>query len=201
MPENLPGPYEIEFEVIGYVAPVRTHKIRMNVVAVGSPAPGTLPTAITIQKRGGGTATLAVVANQAWEFLRVFYQNTINCPSYQFWKYQTGTRTKDFIATGALTNPAGTSASATTLAHEIVMSFRSANGGIMKTVLLETINTGNAQTALVPNAAGNIAQRWAAYVLSADGISFAADDAFPIAALRVSDSENEKVWKKIYRGA
>jgi hypothetical protein len=195
---NFPGPYEIEFEVIGYTAPVRTHKIRLSVVNVGTPTPGDPATSIILQKKGGATTTLQAAADLAWGFLRPFFSTTLNCPSFSFWRYVPGTRGKDFITSGTITNPAGTGGT-TVAAHEIVMSFRSANGGILKTVLLETINTGSAQTALIPNSAGNIAQKWAAYVLSADSVVFCADDAYPIAALRVSDGENERIWRKLFR--
>lgn len=196
---NYPGPYEIEFTIDGFTNPVRSHKIRMNVAAVGTPAPGTLPTAITIQKAGGGTATLDAVANQAWSFLRQFWPNTILATGYTFWRYVTGTHAKDFIATGTVTTPTGTGAGLTAK-HQVTLTFRSANGGIMKSVFLETTLTGDTQVALVPNGAGNAAQKWAAYVLSADGVSLAADDAYPILALRDSRGENERLFRKIFRG-
>lgn len=196
---NFPGPYEIEFTIVGFTSPVREHKIRMNVAAIGSPAAGALPTAITLQKAGGGTATLDVVANQAWSFLRQFWPASISCVGYEFWKYVTGTYAKNFISTGTLTTPAGT-AGGLTAKHQVTLSFRSANGGILKSVFLETVLTGDTQTALVPNGAGNVAQKWAAYVLSADGVSLAADDAYPIVALRDSRGENERLFRKIFRG-
>lgn len=197
---NYPGPYEIEYTITGFTAPVREHKIRINTIAIGTPAPGTLPTAITLQKAGGGTATLAAVADQAWSFLRQFWPAAIVCAGYQFWKYVPSTYAKDFIATGAVTNPTGTGGGVNPK-HQITMTFRSANGGILKTVLLETAMTGDTQTALVPNGAGTAPQKWAAYLLSADGPAIAADDAYPILALRDSRGENERLFRKIFRGS
>lgn len=196
---NYPGPYEIEFTVVGFTSPTREHKVRMNVAAIGTPAPGTLPASITIQKAGGGTGTLAAVADQAWSFLRQFWPSSITCIGYQFWKYVPGTYGKDFISTGTVTNPAGTGGGVT-IKHQLTLTFRSANGGILKTVLLETALGGDTQTALVPNGAGNAAQKWAAYMLSADGVALAADDGYPILALRDSRGENERIFRKIYRG-
>lgn len=196
---NYPGPYEIEFTLDGWTSPVRSHKIRLNVAAVGTPAPGTLPTAITIQKSGGGTATLDAVANQAWSFLRQFFAASIQATGYTFWRYVTGTHAKNFVATGTLSTPAGTGAGIT-VKHQTTLTFRSANGGILKTVLLETALTGDTQLPLVPNAAGTAPQRWAAYLLSADNPVLAADDAYPILALRDSRGENERIFRKIFRG-
>lgn len=196
---NFPGPYEIEFTLDGYTSPVRSHKIRLNVAAVGTPPAGSLPSAITIQKAGGGTGTLESVANQAWSFLRQFYASSILATGYNFWRYVTGTHAKNFIATGTLTTPQGTGAGIT-VKHQTTLTFRSANGGILKTVLLETALTGDTQLALVPNAAGTAPQRWAAYLLSADNPVLAADDAYPILALRDSRGENERLFRKIFRG-
>lgn len=196
---NLPGPYEIEFTLTGFTAPVREHKIRMNVAALGSPVAGSLPSAVTIQKAGGGSAALDVVANQAWGFIRLQYAAFILCSGYTLWKYVSGTYGKDFISNGAVATPAGGGA-ALTIAHQVTLTFRSANGGIMKTVFLETGNTGNTQVALTPNPAGTPNQRWASYVLSADNVALAADDAYPVAALRDSRGENERVFRKVYRG-
>lgn len=195
---NLPGPYEIEFELVGFVNPTRSHFVRVACAALGSPAPGTLPTAIDIQKKGGSTAKLDIVANQYWEFVRLFYSNAIQCSGYQFWRYVTGTFAKDFISSGALTNPACSGAGGQNAA-QITLTFRSANGGIMKFVLLESNQTGDNRVALIPNAAGTPPQRVAAYMLSADGIQLARDDAYPVNALRDSRGQNERVWREIFR--
>jgi hypothetical protein len=173
--------------------------MRFNVIAVGNPAAGSLATAIDIQKQGGGTAKLNVVANQMWEFLRQAYHTSITCTGYTLWKYVSGTTGKDFVSAASVTNPAGTSATSPTVAWEVIATFRSANGGIMKTVWLEPSLTGENRSTLVANSAGNAIQKWAAYVLSADNVAIARDDAFIVAALRDSRSQNERVWRKIYR--
>jgi len=198
MADNFPGPYELEYTITGNVSPNRDHLFRVSCTAIGSPAPGTLPTAITMQKQGGGTATLAVCANQLWEFIRLMYGVTISCSGYQFWRYVAGTYAKDFIAAGTPTNVACTGAGGTALG-QLTQTYRSANGGIMKLVLLETNQTGNTRTTLIPNAAGTPSQRLAAYIMSADNIAMARDDAFIVAALRDSRGENERMWRLVHR--
>ena len=195
---NYPGPYEIEFTLTGWTAPAREHVFRVNVAALGSPAAGTLPTAIDIQKMGGSTAKLNVVANQIWEFLRLFNNTSILCSGYQLWKYVPGTLGKDFIATGTVTNPA-CSAAGGVAAMQLTQTYRSANGGILKIVVLESNQTGDARITLVPNAAGNASQRLAAYVMSADNVFLARDDAYPVNPLRDSRGQNEKIWRLINR--
>ena len=197
---NLPGPYEVEFTIAGFTAPVREHKIRMSCAVLGNPVAGTLPTAILVQKSGGGSAALNVVVDQAWSFLRQFFNTGISASGYQLWKYVTGTHAKNFIATGSVTNPAGTGAGSTVAAQQQTLTFRSASGGILKTVLLDVVKTGDTRSALVPNGSGNSAQKWAAYLLSVDNFNLAADDSYPVDALFDSRGQNERIWRKVFRG-
>jgi hypothetical protein len=198
---NLPGPYEIEFQLSGWLTPARQHVMRFNTIAVGNPPAGTAATAIDMQKQGGATAKLNVVANQIWEFLRLAYHTTITCTGYTLWKYVSGTTAKDFISAGAVTNPLGTVGSAPVPAWENVLTFRSANGGIMKVVYLESSTGGDTRSTLIPSAVGTPFQRFAAYLLSADNVAIARDDAFLIAALRQSNGQNERIWRKLYRSS
>lgn len=195
---NFPGPYEIEYTLTGWGSPAREHLMRFSTAVLGSPAPGSLPTAIDVQKMGGSTAKLNIVVNQLWEFIRLFYPNTISCSGYQLWKYVAGTLGKDFIAAGTVTNPAGSGA-ATVAAAQLTQTYRSANGGILKIVILESNQSGNARQALVANAAGNPSQRLASYIMSADNIVLARDDAYPVNPLRDSRGENERIWREINR--
>ena len=199
MAENYPGPYEIEYELTGWTSPTRSHVFRVSCLAVGSPAAGSLPTAIDIQKQGGSTAKLNVVANQLWEFIRLFYPNTIQCPGYQLWRYVPGTLAKDFISTGTLTNPISAGTGTITAAQQLTLTFRSANGGILKLVLLETNQTGDARIVLLNNAAGTPPQKLASYVMSADNVIMARDDAFIVTPLRDSRGQNERIWREINR--
>ena len=198
MAENLPGPYEIEFDMLGWSSPAREHVHRINVACVGTPAIGALPTAINIQKMGGGSGTLNVVANQYWEFMRLFYPAAITTSGYILWKYVVGTLGKTFISSGTVTNPAGNGA-AIVAASQLTLTYRSALGGIMKQVLLEPNLAGSNRIPLIPNAAGASYQRMAAYIMSADNIALARDDGFPIAPMHAASGENERMFRKLYR--
>lgn len=195
---NYPGPYEIEYLITGFTAPAREHVFRVSVAAVGSPTAGDLPTVIDIQKMGGSTSKLNVVANQLWEFLRLFYPSSISCTGYQLWRYVTGTLGKDFISTGTVTNPLASGA-ALNAAQQLTQTYRSANGGILKIVLLETNLGGNVRQTLVPNPAGNASQKLAAYVMSGDNVILSRDDAYPVNPLRDSRGENETLFRLINR--
>lgn len=196
---NLPGPYEIEYQLDGWTNPTRSHRLRFSCAIVGTPEPGELPEDVVVQKSGGGTDTLDVVADQMWSFLRPMYHTSIQATSYTLWKYLMGTYSKDFISTGELASPAGTSSTTIQQAHQLTLTFRSATGGIMKLVALEGTGTGDTRLPLIVNATGSAHQKFAAYVLSNDNFWLSADDSYPVVALRDSRGQNERIWRKIFR--
>lgn len=199
MAENLPGPYEVEYTMTGWTAPAREHVFRVSCAVLGSPVAGTAATAIDVQKMGGGTAKLNIVANQLWEFLRLFYPVAVTCTGYQLWKYVPGTLAKDFISAATPTNVAGSAGGTITPAAQLTQTYRSANGGILKLVILESLLPGDARITLVPSAAGTASQKLAAYIMSADNIALARDDSYPVAPLRDARGQNERIWRLINR--
>lgn len=191
------GQYVLEYTLGGFTSPTRSHVVRMWVAPSGSPAVGTPPASITIQKLGGSTASLQAVAEQAWGFFRLQWPSTITASGFTLWKYVTE-NVRDFISAGTLTTPAGSGAGVTVSA-QTTLTFRHALGGIGKIVLLESTNTGDSQVALVANAAGTPTQRLAAYLMSADSPMISLDNSFPVTPLRDSRGQNEAVWRKVNR--
>lgn len=191
------GQYQIEFELVGYTSPVRSHFLHTWVSAQGNPPAGTLPSAIDILLLGGATAKLDVVANALWSYLRLSYNASILANTFTLWKYVTE-NAKDFISTGVVTTPAGAGGT-TVIAGQTTLTFRHSLGGIGKVVLIESTNAGDTQVALVPNAAGTPTQRLAAYLTSASSPMIALDNSFPVAALRDSRGQNERVWREVFR--
>lgn len=197
---NVSGPYQIEYQLDGWTSPTRSHVMRFNCIAVGTPAVGTPPASVTIQKMGGGTANLQVVADQLWSFIRLSFPVAIVCSGFTLWRFPDTTEARDFITAGSVTTPAGATGSIQ-VAQQTTLTYRSANGSIMKQVFLESNSSGDTRTALIPNAAGSSFQRMAAYTMSADNVCLADDDGFPVTALRISQGQNEKIWRKVFRGS
>jgi len=197
MPNSKIGQYQLEFRLEGFTAPTRSHALRIWIAPSGSPAIGTPPASVTIQKLGGSTANLQVVADQAWSYFRQAYVTTVSAVSFSMWKYVTETA-REFITAGALTTPAGT-AGVTTIAGQVTLTFRHALGGIGKIVLLESNLAGDTRSALVPLATGTAAQKIAAYMMSADSPMIALDNSFPVSPLRDSRGQNEAIWRMVYR--
>ena len=191
------GQYQLEYGLTGFTVPTRNHVIRMWISPSGTPAVGTPPASVTIQKLGGSTANLQVVADQAWSYLRLQWPSVINSSGFSLWKYVTE-NVRDFITGGSLATPAG-SGGGVTPAGQCTLTFRHALGGIGKIVLLESANAGDTQVASLANAAGTSAQRLTAYLMSADSPMIALDNSFPVTPLRDSRGQNEAVWRKIFR--
>lgn len=185
------GQYLLEYTLTGFGAPVNSHFLRANVMAAGSPASGDLPTAVNINNRGGGTQNLQVTADQVWSYFRLNYPSSITAVSFTLWKWITNT-SKQFISAGTLATPAGTG-SGTVLKWQTTLTFRGANGGIGKIVMIECAGGGDQRAPLIPNAAGQPTQRIAAFALSSASPFQALDNSFFVAALRDSRGENEAI--------
>lgn len=192
------GQYQIEYTLEGFTAPTRSHKLRMTVQAIGSPAAGTPANAIDIAKKDTTTAKLDVVANQAWSFFRLMYPSAISASSFTLWYWVTN-NVRDFVSSGTLTTPTGGTAGAVQPAQQTMLTFRSGNGGIAKFAFIEPYIGGDTRQALTPNAAGTPAQRIAAYLLSGDSPAQSLSNGFLVAALRDSKGQNEAVWRLLYR--
>lgn len=196
---NFPGPYELEFVInMGGVTPARVHALRINVAVVGTPVSGALLSSVTLQTAGGGTKTAQAAADQFWSFIRLKYAATVTCTEVRLWKYIPNTFAKDFISAGAVANNAGASGGVVNAQQE-TLSFRTANGSVLKIVILEGNLAGDTITTLTPVAAGNQAQRIAFYIMSADNVALGRDDGYPVAAMRQALGQNERIWRKIFR--
>lgn len=198
MPNSKIGQYLIEYSLSGFTAPTRSHVVRTWVMPTGSPAIGTPPASVTIQKLGGATANLQTVADQLWSYLRLQWAASISATGYALWKYVTE-NSREYISGGTLAAPTGSGAGIT-IAGQTTLTFRHALGGIGKIVLLESTNTGDVQIASVANAAGTPTQRLTAFLMSSDSPMVALDNSFPVTPLRDSRGQNEAVWRKVYRG-
>jgi hypothetical protein len=145
---------------------------------------------------------LNAAISQFWgQRVRAFYRVADQIVSVTLWRYLPNSFQKIFITQAGVDSPNGAINLAnppTALANQQTFTFRSAAGGIAKLVLLETTIGGNSTIPFpVPNApAINNLANWA---VSADSHIVARDNGFLIVPLRLSQGENEAVWRKRYR--
>jgi hypothetical protein len=191
------GQYRLEFPLTGFASPVRSHVQGIWVAPTTAPTPGTLTTAIDLQLLGGGTETLQAVALDFAERIRPMYGVAVIIAGFSLWKYVTE-NSRDFITAGEVVTTASVGAGIVA-SQSHIQTFRCAGGAVMKHVFLEAQYDGDTQTALAPDAMGASSQRFAAWVLSSASPCIGLDNTFPVAPLKESLGENEKVWRKINR--
>jgi len=191
------GQYRMEFELAGFSSPARVHLVGLWVAPTATPTVGSLPTAINLQLLGGGSATLQAVANAFLGVLKPMYAASVTMGAFTLWRMATEYQ-KDFVSAGTATT-AAIGSGVVNVANQKTLTFRHANGGIGKVVLLESNQGVNTKTTMVINAAGTPVQKLAAYLMSTASPMIALDNSFPVAGLYDSGGENEKLFRKIYR--
>ena len=198
---NLIGPNQIEILYRVPTTPNREHALRFNTAVSGTPVNGLPMTSYNLLKKGGGTVQADVAINLLWSFIRQFLNVGATGFSVILWSVAPGTSARTFMSSMALTTPAGASATAATPFLQSTFSFRSANGGTQKVVLLEaSLANQESRSTLVSNAAGTNAQKLASYFMSSDNVTLSADDAYIIAPLRESHGQNEHIVKRVKYG-
>jgi hypothetical protein len=113
------------------------------------------------------------------------------------WRYEIVDNTRTFISEMTLGLP-GDSAVSYRPAGQIVFTWRSSNGGILKYNLMETTAVSNAVLPLGSIASGPAAELRDLF-LGPGSCVLARDGGYPIAALRHSGGENEAIWRKRFR--
>lgn len=192
---NLPGPYSVEYR---YQALTREHVLELNTIAVGNPPPGTAVASVTLATKSGGSVPLQTGVQNFWNFYRVGHAAATSLLEWVLWKWTFDGLSKDFVCSGTVTNPLGAGGTAQP-ARQTVASMRTAGGSHFFINWIEGISNNDTVFALVPSGAGAYYQQCAAYLLSSEGWVIGRDDSFPVAGLRVSNGQNEAVWRKINR--
>lgn len=196
MATNFPGPYELDYTLL--IGGIERH-IRYNCVPTTTPVPGAPLSAVSLMTRSGTPRAADVCMNELWAWVRLQYNNATTCTGVTLWRYAPSSFEKTYITSATLTTPTGGNVAAMVPAGQRVMSFRSANGGILKITMIEGIFNGNVRLALTANASGTNDQKLAAYVIGATSWLVARDDGFPIAPIYLTDGQNERAFKQRYR--
>jgi len=199
---NLIGPNQIEILYRVNTTPNREHAIRFNTVVSGTPDNGLPIASYNLLKKGGGTVQADTAINLLWSFIRQFYHTGVTGFAVTLWKVASGTSARTFMSSMTLATPLGTSANAVLPMQQHTLTFRTANGGIQKVVMMEnSLGTGEQRLTLLNNPAGSPAQKLASYMLSADNVTIGSDDSYVIAPLRELTGQNEHIVKRIKYGA
>lgn len=200
MATNFPGPYECRFFYSVSIGGVYlTHSQRLNVRVDGTPTPGT-PFADIDFLRRDDSPFAADAEVDAWvEAVKGMWNSGTPLSTWDYvelWKYEPESFDASFISTYPI-GVAGTSASANLDSAQVIVTFRTQEGGIMKLNFLETIiASGNPD----PLPFSNSTLDAVADALIAGTFPWLArDGSYPFAAIAAYAGQSEAVFKKRHR--
>ncbi|KKL58348.1 hypothetical protein LCGC14_2226270 [marine sediment metagenome] len=193
MVRNFPGPYEIE---ILYTVAGLEHSQKLNCFVDGAPLPGTPIASISLNRRDFTLININAAVLEWIALIKVLFNVAATFDSYTLWQYTPLSFTKVFIAANVL-GILGTDASVSQQAHQLTMTHRTIEGGILRIVVLETTSTTLVR---IPyTSAPPTGQAIMDYVITTDTWILGRDTSYAIAPLNYTGGENEAVFKVRYR--
>lgn len=191
---NFSGPYQIR---IFYTVAGRDHRQSINCDVQGSPVVGSDFSTITLETKD----SVGVAADTAIDAWIDVIDGRFNLTDAVFnraelWKYVPLSEDASYVATYAI-GAAGNTAGATVPAGEIIMTFRTQEGGIMKVSFQDTSMPAGSSQAYPPTDGGD--EDIMDYVVADDTWMLAKDTSYPIVPLALHPGQNERAFKKIYR--
>jgi hypothetical protein len=194
MTTNFPGPYEVR---INYVVATRPHQQRLNLRVDGTPVAGVDDfTTIDALRRDDAPFALDGEVDDWVDLMKVFYNSTdADFTNAELWKYEPLSFDASFVAAYDI-GVAGTSGTSTQPASQIIATFRTQEGGIMKINLMDVVTSPGQP--ITPPYAGSVAALFNP-VVNGTVPWLARDTSYPIAHIRTYPGQNEALFKKIFR--
>lgn len=191
---NYPGPYQLR---LFYAVKARNHVLQLNFQTSLSVAANDPFTTIFPDNRNGSNAT-SLMAHLTTLHLAIddFY-NTTDADFYraEVWQFTPGTFDAQFVTSQALALT-GANAAATQDASQVIWTFRTQEGGIMKVSLMDT-NQAQGASQFGPFTGAFLALQNA---LMGDTLPWLGrDTSYPISIVGYHPGQNEALFKKIYR--
>jgi len=125
-----------------------------------------------------------------------FFHTSTEFIRFELWKYPVAGFDAQYIATANVT-VVGLSAVATSPAHQMTLTFRSAAGGVMRLQFMETVYVLNNKNTFPTGI--TVIDALATYTIGSTSVIQARDDSRPVASLRASFGQNEKLFRKRFR--
>lgn len=182
------------FYAVGSLA----HRMNLSVDLDADPDIGvTFPNIIAL-RRNGSTAQLSVMTAGLLAVLEpLFAAGSATFDRFELWKYTPLSFDASYVSSDDISD-VGSSGSSSVLAGEQIFTFRTQEGGIMRVQLEEsTEEPGGSQNY------GELSALNKAVVdhfLDSDNIWLARDTSYPIAFIGMHPGQNERNFKRRYRG-
>ena len=191
---NFPGPGEIR---LFYTVDTIQHVQRINCVPDDDYDVGEDSANILLVNRDTTTTPFETAVDEWIALLQPFYNMTDAAfVRAEFWTYPPLSTDGVFRSVYDI-GEVGTVANETVPAAQYTITFRTAGGGGMRVVLLESILGTNLRTPVAT--IGGDVLALAVYVTALDSWVYARDNTYPVVALNGSGGQNEALWRRRYR--
>lgn len=175
-----------------------SHRLTFDVKPDAAPSPGADIAAIECETKGGSLELLGTwFLDDFLPLLLACYPATANFFLLEMWNIPEGTFDGTFIGSLELTE-VGTNGTGSQIAQQTTFTFRSIAGGVARLQLMESSFSGNLKQ--TPPFATTTANNLTQFLNGNSSIMIARDNSFLNARLRQSDGQNEKLWRKRFRG-
>jgi len=193
MAVNYPGPLVAD---ITYVYSGITHHHQLNFTSSSFPSAGDDISTIGATPRSGSDINILTAVNAYLDLVKPFFNTGISFGGLTIWKYAALSNDRTFITSASLTK-SGTNASATQVASQLIYTFRTVGGGVLKLNYMETATVPGASVSR--GSFTGSADALADFVESTDNWILARDNTYPIIGLAYHPGQNEALFKKRYR--
>lgn len=200
MTTNFPGPFQVRMYYtvtpVGEVA--LQHVLQWNCDLTGDPAVGTNFNIIPVIRRVGDDTMLDAVVDSLVAVIRPMYAAaTTTLTHAELWKFEPGTFDASFVSTYNI-NLAATGTGSDIESSEMIFTYRSQEGGVMKVHLMEgETAAGDVQDYGDMNAATQDFADW--WIDGATSWSLARDTSYPVAFMRLFPGQSEALFKRRHR--
>jgi hypothetical protein len=195
MTSNLIGPHIVR---IPYQGIYFAHTMQLNLDCVGLVTPGTDFADIDVYTKKSGPIPLDDCLNAFMALVEPGYDADTNFGPAELYYVLPGTEDTMWIGAG-VDAWTGTSEADPEPASELILTFRTYEGGIMRLTFLESVNAGNGHVPLGGRGAETFEGALWRYIIGDDGWILGKDTSYPIAPLNLCQGENEVLWRKHYR--
>ena len=197
---NYPGPYQLRIFYTADATPGGdlAHRMAFNIDCDPAPDPGDLFPDITVKLLGGGTNDLDTLVSAFIVECKPFFHATDSIFTHaELWKVEEDTFNMTYLTSRTLAvSPTG--ATAIIPASQMIYTFRSIEGGIMRVDFLDTIVVPSVKLTYAAMTADQ--KDIVDMILSpAGGFFLARDTSFPLICLGLFIGQSEAVFKKRYR--
>lgn len=196
---NFPGPYGLKIfyttTPVGF--PAMTHKLEVNVKVVGTPTPGTSADDIVVETHDSAGISLEGAMLAIVNAMRPLYHTSTDFTLFELWRYAPNSFDATFITSDVI-GLQGTSVTNAAPAGQVIMTFRTVEGGSLKLYLMEaSFDPGRSQA--FPTSFATINTLAGVVTHPSNGFIWARDTSRPVAPKAFFPGQNERLFKKRYR--